>query len=134
MHLQATFALRRILEKYHLNREAFEWVLGEVEAKFNHDCKSYFYLFFWSASHILIVISRVQSCARTNDCKSFFFFFWGAIVRMYECLQFFFFFFFFFWSSIVRMYERLQVFFFFFSSGVQSFACTNDCKSFFFSF
>lgn len=35
MHLQATFALRRILEKYHLNREAFEWVLGEVEAKFN---------------------------------------------------------------------------------------------------
>ena len=39
MHLQATFALCGILEKYHLNREAFEWVLGEVEAKFNHDCK-----------------------------------------------------------------------------------------------
>src|SRR6267378_2212823 len=73
MHLQATFALHRILEKYHLNREAFEWVLGEVEVKFNHDCKSYFYLFFWSASHILIVISRVQSFARTNNCKSFFF-------------------------------------------------------------
>ncbi|CCM03706.1 uncharacterized protein FIBRA_05852 [Fibroporia radiculosa] len=35
MHLRATFAARRVLEKYHLNREAFEWVLGEIEAKFN---------------------------------------------------------------------------------------------------
>src|SRR6185369_9231480 len=35
MHLRATFASRRVLEKYHLTREAFDWVLGEVEAKFN---------------------------------------------------------------------------------------------------
>ncbi|KAK0506634.1 DNA-directed RNA polymerase II, subunit 1 [Armillaria luteobubalina] len=35
MHLRATFASRRVLEKFHLNREAFEWALGEVEAKFN---------------------------------------------------------------------------------------------------
>ncbi|THG98988.1 hypothetical protein EW026_g3272 [Hermanssonia centrifuga] len=35
MHLRATFAARRVLERYHLNREAFEWVLGEVESKFN---------------------------------------------------------------------------------------------------
>ncbi|KZT09014.1 beta and beta-prime subunits of DNA dependent RNA-polymerase [Laetiporus sulphureus 93-53] len=35
MHLRATFAARRVLEKFHLNREAFEWVLGEIEAKFN---------------------------------------------------------------------------------------------------
>ena len=35
IHLRATFASRRVLEKFHLNREAFEWVLGEVEAKFN---------------------------------------------------------------------------------------------------
>ena len=35
MHLWATFALRRVLEEFHLNREAFEWVLGEVEAKLN---------------------------------------------------------------------------------------------------
>ena len=35
MHLRATFASRRVLEKFHLNREAFEWVLGEVESKFN---------------------------------------------------------------------------------------------------
>ena len=35
MHLRATFATRRVLEKYHLNKEAFEWVLGEVESKFN---------------------------------------------------------------------------------------------------
>lgn len=35
MHLRATLAARRILERYHLNREAFEWVLGEIETKFN---------------------------------------------------------------------------------------------------
>ncbi|ETW87772.1 hypothetical protein HETIRDRAFT_424453 [Heterobasidion irregulare TC 32-1] len=35
MHLRATFATRRVLERYHLTREAFDWVLGEVEAKFN---------------------------------------------------------------------------------------------------
>ncbi|KAK7468334.1 DNA-directed RNA polymerase II core subunit rpo21 [Stygiomarasmius scandens] len=35
MHLRAAFAARRVLERYHLNREAFDWVLGEVEAKFN---------------------------------------------------------------------------------------------------
>ncbi|KAF9261934.1 beta and beta-prime subunits of DNA dependent RNA-polymerase [Marasmius fiardii PR-910] len=35
MHLRAAFACRRVLEKFHLNREAFEWVLGEVESKFN---------------------------------------------------------------------------------------------------
>jgi DNA-directed RNA polymerase II subunit RPB1 len=35
MHLRVTFALRRVLEKFHLDREAFEWVLGEVEARFN---------------------------------------------------------------------------------------------------
>jgi DNA-directed RNA polymerase II subunit RPB1 len=35
MHLRATFASRRVLEKYHLTREAFDWVIGEVEAKFN---------------------------------------------------------------------------------------------------
>nr|VWP00948.1 Arg-6 protein [Ganoderma boninense] len=37
MLLRATFATRRVLERYHLNREAFEWVRGEVEAKFNPD-------------------------------------------------------------------------------------------------
>ena len=35
MHLRAMFASRHVLEKFHLNLEAFEWVLGEVEAKFN---------------------------------------------------------------------------------------------------
>lgn len=34
-HLRATFATRRVLERYHLTKEAFEWVLGEVESKFN---------------------------------------------------------------------------------------------------
>src|ERR1700742_4432764 len=35
MHVRGTFATRRGLEKFHLTREAFDWVLGEVEAKFN---------------------------------------------------------------------------------------------------
>ncbi|KIP04024.1 hypothetical protein PHLGIDRAFT_76648 [Phlebiopsis gigantea 11061_1 CR5-6] len=35
MHLRASFASRRVLEKDHLNKEAFEWVLGEIESKFN---------------------------------------------------------------------------------------------------
>ncbi|KAF8584960.1 beta and beta-prime subunits of DNA dependent RNA-polymerase [Ramaria rubella] len=34
-HLRSTFAARPVLEEFHLNREAFEWVLGEVETKFN---------------------------------------------------------------------------------------------------
>ncbi|KAJ7836355.1 DNA-directed RNA polymerase II, subunit 1 [Mycena olivaceomarginata] len=35
IQLRATFACRRVLETYHLNREAFDWVMGEVESKFN---------------------------------------------------------------------------------------------------
>ncbi|KAL0945704.1 hypothetical protein HGRIS_014853 [Hohenbuehelia grisea] len=35
MHLRATFASRKVLERYHLSREALDWVLGEVESKFN---------------------------------------------------------------------------------------------------
>ena len=35
MHLQATFSTRRVLERHHLNREAFDWVLGDIETKFN---------------------------------------------------------------------------------------------------
>ena len=35
MHLRATFSTRRVLERHHLNREAFDWVLGEIETKFN---------------------------------------------------------------------------------------------------
>ncbi|KAF7371316.1 DNA-directed RNA polymerase subunit [Mycena sanguinolenta] len=35
IQVRATFACRRVLEKYHLTREAFDWVLGEVESKFD---------------------------------------------------------------------------------------------------
>lgn len=35
MHLRATLALQHILEKFHLTREAFDWVIGEVETKYN---------------------------------------------------------------------------------------------------
>ena len=35
MHLRATFASRPVLEEYHLTRQAYEWVLGEVETRFN---------------------------------------------------------------------------------------------------
>jgi DNA-directed RNA polymerase II subunit RPB1 len=34
-HLRATFSTRRVLEIHHRNREAFDWVLGEIETKFN---------------------------------------------------------------------------------------------------
>lgn len=34
MHLRATFASRQVLEQFHVNRVAFEWVMGEIEAKF----------------------------------------------------------------------------------------------------
>lgn len=32
--LRQKLASRRVLEEYHLNREAFEWILGEVESQF----------------------------------------------------------------------------------------------------
>ncbi|TEB32500.1 beta and beta-prime subunits of DNA dependent RNA-polymerase [Coprinellus micaceus] len=35
LHLRPAFAGGRVLEQYHLAKEAFEWVLGEVEARFN---------------------------------------------------------------------------------------------------
>ncbi|EIN13283.1 beta and beta-prime subunits of DNA dependent RNA-polymerase [Punctularia strigosozonata HHB-11173 SS5] len=35
IHLRGMFACRRVLERFHLNKEAFEWVLGEIETKFN---------------------------------------------------------------------------------------------------
>ena len=35
MHLRTTFSTRRALERRRLNREASDWVLGEVETKFN---------------------------------------------------------------------------------------------------
>ena len=35
MHLRAILATRRILEKSHLTKEVFDWVISEVETKFN---------------------------------------------------------------------------------------------------
>ncbi|AFR95654.1 DNA-directed RNA polymerase II subunit RPB1 [Cryptococcus neoformans C23] len=35
MLLRSHLATRRVLEEYHLNREAFDWVIGEVEQIFN---------------------------------------------------------------------------------------------------
>ncbi|KAI3900610.1 hypothetical protein MKW92_014885 [Papaver armeniacum] len=32
--LRSTFASKRVLKEYHLTREAFEWVIGEVESRF----------------------------------------------------------------------------------------------------
>ncbi|SGY60993.1 BQ5605_C007g04513 [Microbotryum silenes-dioicae] len=32
--LRSNFAVRRVIEEHHLNQEAFQWVLGEVESKF----------------------------------------------------------------------------------------------------
>ncbi|KDQ17519.1 hypothetical protein BOTBODRAFT_29699 [Botryobasidium botryosum FD-172 SS1] len=35
IHLRSVLASRVVLEEFHLNQEAFDWVLGEVESKFN---------------------------------------------------------------------------------------------------
>ena len=35
MHIRSNFASRVVLEEFHLNKAGFEWVLGEVETKFN---------------------------------------------------------------------------------------------------
>ncbi|KAF8315634.1 beta and beta-prime subunits of DNA dependent RNA-polymerase [Clavulina sp. PMI_390] len=35
IHVRSSFAARPVLEEYHFSREAFDWTLGEVEAKFN---------------------------------------------------------------------------------------------------
>lgn len=35
MHLRSNLASRRILEEDHLNQESFDWVMGEIEARFN---------------------------------------------------------------------------------------------------
>ena len=34
-HLRATFASKRVLREYKLTAEAFDWILGEVETRFN---------------------------------------------------------------------------------------------------
>ncbi|KAL1914514.1 DNA-directed RNA polymerase II subunit RPB1 [Calcarisporiella thermophila] len=33
--LRATFAAKRVIEEFHLNTAAFEWILGEIESRFN---------------------------------------------------------------------------------------------------
>ncbi|KAI6137077.1 RNA polymerase 2 [Pisolithus sp. B1] len=35
MHIQATLAPTPVLEEFHLNCKVFEWILGEIKAKFN---------------------------------------------------------------------------------------------------
>ncbi|RYF39910.1 MAG: hypothetical protein EOO38_22640 [Cytophagaceae bacterium] len=35
MLIRSHLATRRVLEEYHLNREAFEWVMGEIEQIWN---------------------------------------------------------------------------------------------------
>ena len=42
-HLRATFASKRVLREYKLTPEAFDWILGEVETRFNQvhtSCKA----------------------------------------------------------------------------------------------
>ena len=34
-HMRATFAAKRVLREYRLTREAFDWVLGEIEQRFS---------------------------------------------------------------------------------------------------
>ena len=43
-HLRATFASKRVLREYKLTPEAFDWILGEVETRFNQVQASQQYL------------------------------------------------------------------------------------------
>lgn len=38
--IRSNFAVKRVIEEHHLNQEAFEWVIGEVEAKFKSSLAS----------------------------------------------------------------------------------------------
>ena len=34
-HLRGTFASRRVIERHRLSTEAFDWIIGEIEHRFN---------------------------------------------------------------------------------------------------
>ena len=34
MHLRASFSVKRVIQEYHLNEVSFDWILGEIEARF----------------------------------------------------------------------------------------------------
>ncbi|KAJ1965570.1 DNA-directed RNA polymerase II core subunit rpo21 [Dipsacomyces acuminosporus] len=34
IHLRSTLATKRVLEEFHLNKDAFDWILGEIETRF----------------------------------------------------------------------------------------------------
>lgn len=36
--VRSTLATRKVLEEWHLNSQAFEWVIGEIETRFNQAC------------------------------------------------------------------------------------------------
>jgi hypothetical protein len=86
-----------------------------------NNCKSF---------HILILISGMQSIAHTNNCKSFKYFLacphsYVRTIASYHWIYPIF------WSANVCMCERLWVIFVSdFNFWRQSFAHTNDCKSF----
>lgn len=40
IHLRATLCSRRMTEEFRLSSEAFEWLLGEIETKFNQSIVS----------------------------------------------------------------------------------------------
>ena len=40
IHLRSTLCSRRMTEEFRLSTEAFEWLLGEIEAKFNQSIVS----------------------------------------------------------------------------------------------
>ena len=35
MHLRSTLASKQVCQKYRLSREAFDWVIGEIDRKFH---------------------------------------------------------------------------------------------------
>ena len=87
----------------------------------------------------VIIFDFIFWCANIRMCQVksyFYFYFWCAIVRIYEQLQIMFWFYFYILAchrSYVQMIASCNLFWILFS-GVQSFVCVNDCKSYFLFF
>lgn len=41
IHLRSTLCSKRMTEEFRLTTEAFDWLLGEIETKFNHSVVSF---------------------------------------------------------------------------------------------
>lgn len=72
-HLRATFASKRVLKEYKLTPEAFNWVLGEIETRFNavsSPCSCAFLISIvpgiWSSQALASLVCHLYSISSLN--------------------------------------------------------------------